>query len=134
MTRIFEPILHSALIYIDDILLFSKDVTAHRTLLSTFQQLVNSYGIMLSEKKSSLAQTDIDFLGMKFKDGKYQPVPHIAEELLKFPDKDLTLSKMLKKDAPTWKQEQTCAVKALKEVALNPPPLKIPKDWTFDPS
>ncbi|XP_057989380.1 uncharacterized protein LOC131172506 [Hevea brasiliensis] len=153
MTRIFEPFLHSALIYIDDILLFSKDVTAHRTLLLTFQQLVDSYGIMLSEKKSSLAQTDIDFLGMKLKDGKYQPGPHIAEELLKFPDKNLIvkqiqqflgiinyirkfiphvathtcqLSKMLKKNAPPWKEEQTHAVKALKEVALNPPPLKIP--------
>ncbi len=30
---------------------------------------------------------------------------------------------MLKKNAPPWKEEQTCAVKA---VALNPPPLKIP--------
>ncbi|XP_058005346.1 uncharacterized protein LOC131181332 [Hevea brasiliensis] len=132
MTRIFEPILHSALIYIDDILLFSKDVTAHKELLSTFQHLVDSYGIMLSEKKSSLAQTDINFLGMKFKNGKCQPGPHIAEELLKFPDKDFSvkqiqqflgiinyirkfiphvathtsqLSKMLRKTAPPWKKE-----------------------------
>ncbi len=91
MTKIFEPILQSALIYIDDILLFSKDVMAHKALLTTFQSIVESYGIMLFEKKSSLAQSDIDFLGMRFKDGRYQPGPHIAEELLKFSDKDLSI-------------------------------------------
>ncbi len=80
MTKIFEPILHSALIYIDDILLFSKDVMTHKALLTTFQSIVESYGIMLSEKKSSLAQFDIDFLRMRFKDGKYQSGPHIAEK------------------------------------------------------
>ncbi|XP_057984608.1 uncharacterized protein LOC131169402 [Hevea brasiliensis] len=91
MKKIFDPILQSVLIYIDDILLFSKDVMAHKALLTTFQSIVESYGIMLSEKKSSLAQSDIDFLGMRFKDGRYQPGPHIAEELLKFSDKDLSI-------------------------------------------
>ncbi len=45
---------------------------------------------MLSEKKSHLAQTNIEFLVMQFEDRKYHPRPHIAQELLKFPDKDLT--------------------------------------------
>ncbi len=66
MVRIFEPILHSALIYIDDILLFSKDSSTHKQLLAQFHSLVQHYGIMSSEKKSYLAQTDIEFLGMKF--------------------------------------------------------------------
>ncbi len=94
MTSIFESIIHSALIYIDDILLFSKDVPTHKKLLSTFQSIVESYGIMLSKKKNSLAQKDIDFLGMHFKKGKYQPGLYIAEELLKFPDKDLTTKQL----------------------------------------
>ena len=33
---------------------------------------------------------------------------------------------MLKKNAPPWGSEQTEAVKNLKEIAENPPPLKIP--------
>ena len=44
---------------------------------------------MLSEKKNSIAKESIDFLGMVIKDGHYQPGPHIATELLKFPDTHL---------------------------------------------
>ena len=44
---------------------------------------------MLSKKKSSIAKESIDFLGMVIKDGHYQPSPHIATELLKFPDTHL---------------------------------------------
>ena len=90
---------------------------------------------------------------MVLKDGHYHPRPHIAAELLKFPDIDLTkkqiqqfvgivnyvrdfipkvavhtsqLSCMLKKTAPPWGPAQTDAVKQLKKIAQSPPPLKIP--------
>ncbi|KAL0444673.1 UNVERIFIED_CONTAM: polyprotein [Sesamum latifolium] len=86
---------------------------------------------MLSDKKSFIGQPNIDFLGMKFVDGKYQPGPHITQELLKFPEENLTvkeiqqflgivnyikdfipqcslytsqLSKLLKKEPPPWGQ------------------------------
>ncbi|KAL5849167.1 hypothetical protein ACOSQ4_007180 [Xanthoceras sorbifolium] len=45
---------------------------------------------MLSEKKSFIAQQDIDFLGMHISHGRYSPGPHIALELLKFPDTNLS--------------------------------------------
>lgn len=45
---------------------------------------------MLSEKKSNIGKESIDFLGMILKDGHYHPGPHIAAELLKFPDIDFT--------------------------------------------
>ena len=45
---------------------------------------------MLSEKKSSIRTESIDFLGMVLKDGHYHSGPHIAVELLKFPDIVLT--------------------------------------------
>ena len=35
---------------------------------------------------------------------------------------------MLKKDAPSWGAEQIEAVRILKEIAKNPPPLKIPRE------
>ena len=82
-----------------------------------------------------------------------QPQPHIAQELLNFPNEFLTvkqiqqflgivnyirdfipgaaqytssLSKLLKKNSSPWSKEQTIAVKELKKVAQNPPALKIP--------
>ena len=65
MTRIYGPILNQALIYIDDILLFSPDVQAHRQLLQKFTSLTEQHGIMLSEKKMQIGLSQIEFLGMK---------------------------------------------------------------------
>jgi len=153
MTRIFEPILTSALIYIDDILLFSPYEKSHKELLERFYQICHQYGLMLSSSKYQIGTTKIEFLRMKFSRGKYSPQPHLVKELPKFFEKNFTikqiqqflgilnyirdfipnishytskLSKMLKKNAPPWGTEQTEAVRALKEVAKNPPPLKIP--------
>ncbi|KAH9680015.1 hypothetical protein KPL71_026374 [Citrus sinensis] len=153
MTKIFSPILQHALVYIDDILLFSSDHESHQKLLLDFFHIVQAHGIMLSEKKSSIGKESIDFLGMVIKDGQYQPGPHIAIELLKFPDTHLNrkqiqqflgivnyvrdfipkvaihtsqLSRMLKKQCPPWGPAQTEAVKQLKVIAQSPPPLRIP--------
>ncbi|KAH9792704.1 hypothetical protein KPL71_004236 [Citrus sinensis] len=153
MTKIFSPILHHALVYIDDILLFSSDHESHQKLLLDFFHIVQAHGIMLSEKKSSVGKESIDFLGMVIKDGQYQPGPHIAIELLKFPDTHLNrkqiqqflgivnyvrdfipkvaihtsqLSRMLKKQCPPWGPAQTEVVKKLKVIAQSPPPLRIP--------
>nr|KYP61753.1 polyprotein [Cajanus cajan] len=144
ITKILEPLLDNAIIYIDDILLFSKDMESHKRLLSQFLERANLYGIMFSEKKIQLAQQEIDFLGMKFSQGSYQPQPHIAEELLNFPEENLSvkkiqqflgiinyirdfipkvarytspLSKLLKKNPPPWGPEQTKAVQEIKKIA-----------------
>ncbi|KAH9763354.1 hypothetical protein KPL70_001139 [Citrus sinensis] len=153
MVKIFSPILHHVLIYIDDILLFSHDHQTHQQLISDFLEIMQTHGIMLSEKKSNIGKEFIDFLGMVLKDDHYHPGPHIAVESLKFPDIDLTkkqiqqflgivnyvrdfipkvavhtsqLSCMLKKSSPPWGPAQTTAVKQLKKIAQSPPPLKIP--------
>lgn len=41
MTRIFEPLFPNVLIYIDDILLFSKDIPSHLQLLQSFFDVVH---------------------------------------------------------------------------------------------
>ncbi|GJV11260.1 putative reverse transcriptase domain, viral movement protein [Tanacetum coccineum] len=83
--------------------------------------------------------TTIQFLGMEISDRKYQPQPHVAQELLKFPDElssqkmiqqflglvnymadflpklshhTALLFPMLKKNPPQWTSSQTKAVKA----------------------
>ena len=105
------------------------------------------------KRKIQLAQSQIDFLGMHFFRGTYQPQPHIAQELLNFFNKNLTvkqiqqflgtvnyirdfipraaqytssLSKLLKKNSSPWSKEQTIAIKELKKIAQNSPALKIP--------
>ena len=120
---------------------------SHQRLLKQFFQITDRHGIMLSEKKIHLAQKEIDFLGM------HLPQPHIAEELINFPDENLTvkqiqqflgilnyirdfiphaakytslLSKLLKKNPPPWGPEQTKAIQELKKIAQTPPALKIP--------
>ncbi|KAK2637101.1 hypothetical protein Ddye_031893 [Dipteronia dyeriana] len=90
ITRIFCPILHSALLYIDDIILFSLDKESHDRLLKQFHQIIDKYGIMLSDKKSSIGVTEIEFLGMKINDGSYVPGPHMVKQLLAFPDSNLS--------------------------------------------
>lgn len=153
MTRIFEPIMDSALVYIDDILLFSPDIDSHHDFLSKFHDLVQGYGIMLSERKMVIGETTIDFLGMHLSQGQYQLQPHIASQLDNFRDENLAfkqiqqffgivnymaefihdlsgyctpLTKQLKKNAPPWNQSCTNAVKQLKSLTKTLPPLKIP--------
>ena len=64
MVKIFSPILHHVLVYIDDILLFSTNHQTHQKLLSDFLDIVQEHGIMLYEKKSSIGNESINFLGM----------------------------------------------------------------------
>ena len=87
MVMLFQPILANALIYVDDILLFSKDVESHERLLIEFYNLVKSQRIMLSEKKMVIGQSSIDFLEVSISYGKYTLQPHIAVSLGEFPDK-----------------------------------------------
>ena len=131
----------------------SQKIFSHKNLLNQFFEIANQHGIMLSEKKIQLAQSQNDLLGMHFFRGTCQPQPQIAQELLNFLDEFLTvkqiqqflgivnyirdfipraaqytssLSKLLKKNSSPWSKEQTIAVKELKKVAQNPPALKIP--------
>ncbi|KAH9686217.1 hypothetical protein KPL70_014291 [Citrus sinensis] len=127
----------------------------HRQLLTQFYDIVQNHGIMLSAKKSTIATENIEFLGMIIKDGHYQPGKHIAQELLHFPDQQLSkkqvqqflgiinyirdfiphvdhytrhLSALLKKKPPEWNVDHTNTVTTLKKIAQNSPPLKLITD------
>ena len=103
---------------------------------------------MLSEKKCTVITTSIEFLGMKITDGTYQPGAHLAEELKRFPEANLSvkeiqqflgivnylrdfipncsaytsqLSKLLRKNPSPWR-----AVRWLKQACKALPPLRIP--------
>ena len=87
MVALFQPLLTNALIYTNDILLFSKDAESHERLLTKFYNLVKSQGIMLSENKMVIGQTSIEFLGVNISNGKYTLQLHITATLGKFPNK-----------------------------------------------
>ena len=153
MVTLFQCLLTNALIYVDDILLFSKDEESHEKLLIEFYNLVKSQGIMLSEKKMVIGQSSIDFLGVNISDGKYTLQPHIAVSLGEFPDK-LTnakqiqqflgivnymsdfipkvskyrncLAQLLKKSPLEWNFVHTEAIQQLKKLAEKLPLLQIP--------
>ncbi|KAH9801849.1 hypothetical protein KPL71_001179 [Citrus sinensis] len=135
--------------------LWKRSHDEHRQLLTQFYDIVQSHGIMLSAKKCTIATDNIEFLGMIIKDGHYEPGKHIAQELLHFPDQQLSrkqvqqflgiinyirdfiphvdrythhLSALLKKKPPEWNADHTNAVTTLKQIAQNPPPLKLITD------
>lgn len=62
----------------------------HKDLLLKFAELAKQHGIMLSGPKSQVGQAQIEFLEMKLHNGFFQPGPHLAEDLLNFPDENLT--------------------------------------------
>lgn len=94
MIQIFQPLLANALIYIDDILLYSPIEASHAQLLTEFHSIIQQYGVILSKKKMVIAQTSVDFLRRTIFDGKYQLQPYISQEILKFPN-ELTLVKQV---------------------------------------
>ncbi|KAL5570523.1 hypothetical protein UlMin_027098 [Ulmus minor] len=152
MTTIYDPILSQALVYIDGILLFSPDTETYKILLAQFAEITQQYGGMLSEKKMLVGQSKIELLGIKLFNGQYEAQSHIAQELLRFPDENLKkvqiqqflgivnylkdfvpniskltspLSRLLKKNSLAWIEEQTVAVKKLKQIMQTLPPLQI---------
>ncbi|KAL7219952.1 hypothetical protein ACSBR2_012918 [Camellia fascicularis] len=64
--------LSSALMYIDNILLFSLDLVFHTALLHQFHSIVLQYGIMLFKKTMKIDKSEIDFLGMKISNGQFE--------------------------------------------------------------
>lgn len=77
------------LVYIDDLLVFSKDVHEHEKHLEVFYNFVYNRGLVLSASpdKFVIAQTKIDYLGLQISQGKFQLQPHILQCSSKFLDK-----------------------------------------------
>ncbi|KAH9671162.1 hypothetical protein KPL70_017249 [Citrus sinensis] len=130
MTQIFQPLLHHTLVYIDDLLLFSGTPEEHQVLLQQFHDIIAHYGIMLSDKKSTIAIDTVEYLGMQIKNGFYQPgnINYIRDFLPHVDQQTSILSALLKKNPISWDSRHTTAVQRLKQIAQNPPQLKIMTD------
>jgi hypothetical protein len=84
------------LVYIDDILVFSKNKQDHIGHLQVvFAELIN-HGIIISKKKMELFKPHIKFLGAEIGEGKIKLQDHISKKILDFEEKILNTEELQK--------------------------------------
>jgi len=86
MNDIFNPYLDFIIVYIDDILVFSKTFETHIKHLDIFKKIVIQNGLVIFKPKMSLFQTKVRFLGHNICQGKITPIQRSIDFALKFPD------------------------------------------------
>ena len=72
------------MVYIDDILVFSKTIEQHKDDVLAVTQRCIDHGIILGKNKCIYAERDIKFLGLEINAGQIILQKHILE---KFPEK-----------------------------------------------
>ena len=156
MDKIFREMNDFILVYIDDILIFSDNLTDHSKHLDIFIQTIRKHGILLSEKKSEIFKHKIEYLGYIIDSEGIQLQEHISTKIKNFKEilenkkevqqflgivnyasdyiKDLPklrkpLQDLIKKNKTfEWKEDHTNAIRALKTKVENLPKLRLPKD------
>ncbi|KAL6189333.1 hypothetical protein ACLB2K_040722 [Fragaria x ananassa] len=86
MDNIFKPYSDFCIVYIDDILVFSKTMNEHLKHLEQVCKLIVQKGIILGQKKIHLIKGEIDFLGIHVKDGEIRLQDHIVKKISQFQD------------------------------------------------
>jgi hypothetical protein len=82
------------LVYIDDLLIFSKMYKEHIAHLDMFFRKVEQNDLILSNKKIEICKEKNNFLGHEIGEGKIYLQDHIAKKILQFPD-DMNDKKVL---------------------------------------
>ncbi|KAL0434891.1 UNVERIFIED_CONTAM: Enzymatic polyprotein [Sesamum radiatum] len=158
MDNLFKDYFEFMFVYIDDILIASKNMKDHIKHLEIFSDACHKEGLVLSEKKATIAVNKIEFLGILIDETGIELQEHIVEKIRNFPDilkdkkhlqsflgvvnfagifiKDLAKYRkdfrpLLKEtESSKWKWEEihTQRVRELKQVCSNLPKLAIPQD------
>ena len=89
MNEIFNPFSSHAIVYIDDMLIFSKSLDQHWKHLQAFLQIVKLNGLVVSAPKIKLFQTRVRFLGFDIHHGVINPIDRGIQFADKFPDQIL---------------------------------------------
>lgn len=84
MNDIFNSFTHFTILYIDDILIYSKSIDEYWKHLNSFLDIVRQNGIVVSTKKIKLFQTKIRFHGYDIFLNKIWPISHSIEFADKF--------------------------------------------------
>jgi hypothetical protein len=86
MNDIFTPFTNFSIVYIDDVLIFSKSIEQHLKHLHTFVQIIKNNGLVVSPNKISLFQNNIRFLGHNIVQNTITPINTSLQFADKFPD------------------------------------------------
>ncbi|CAN4123322.1 unnamed protein product [Withania somnifera] len=86
MNDIFNPYMDFIIVYIDDILVYSKTLESHIKHLDIFKKIVIQNGLVISKPKMNTFQTNVRFLGHNICQGKIIPIQRSIEFASKFPD------------------------------------------------
>ena len=152
MNNILMPYSGFAIVYLDDVLIFSDSVEQHLKHLKIFKELIKRNGLVISAKKMILAVTKVRFLGHEIWKGTITPIARSIEFAKKFPNeiKNKTqlqrflgslnyvadfipeirivakpLFNRLRKNPKPWEKEHTEAVKKIKTFVKTLPCLRI---------
>ncbi|KAK4382539.1 putative enzymatic polyprotein [Sesamum angolense] len=155
---LFKDYFEFMFVYIDDILIASKNMKEHIKHLEIFSDACYKEGLVLSERKATIAVNKIEFLGILIDEAGIELQEHIVEKIRNFPDilkdkkqlqsflgvvnfadifiKDLAKYRknfrpLLKETESTkwkWEEIHTQRVRELKQVCNNLPKLAIPQD------
>ena len=158
MNDIFTPYTKFILVYIDDVLVFSKTIDQHFKHLDHFFKIIKRNGLALSASKMLLFQTKIRFLGHDIFQGTIKPIQRSLVFAEKFPDeiKDKNqlqrflgclnyvsdffphlkqlcapLYNRLRKKPKPWSYEHTNIVRQIKERIKSLPCLYLPNPTAF---
>ena len=84
MDNIFKDLNHYCLVYIDDILVFSKTIEQHKDdVLAVTQRCIN-HGIIFVKNKCIYVEQEIEFLGLEIKVRQIILQKYISEKIKKF--------------------------------------------------
>ncbi|MCO5562364.1 hypothetical protein L7F22_015990 [Adiantum nelumboides] len=84
--RIFADYREYVLLYIDDILIYSKDVKSHVQHLQAFINKLQHTGLVLSLKKMEICRAKVSVLGIKNFAGNIQMQDHVLKKINQYPD------------------------------------------------
>ena len=86
MNEIFNQYSHFSIVYIDDVLIYSKSIDEHWKHLNMFARIIKSNGLVVSATKIKLFQTKIRFLGYNIHQSTIQPIDRVIQIADKFLD------------------------------------------------
>ncbi|KAL2226516.1 UNVERIFIED_CONTAM: Enzymatic polyprotein [Sesamum indicum] len=148
MDNLFKDYFEFMCVYIDDILIASKNMNEHIRHLEIFSDACYREGLVLSEKKATIAVNRIEFLGILIDETGIELQDHIVEKIRNFSrctQRQEAIAKLLgrsckiQKVFPTilketesskwkWEEIHTKRVRELKQVCSNLLKLAIPQD------
>ncbi|KAK4407412.1 putative enzymatic polyprotein [Sesamum angolense] len=123
MDNLFKDYFEFMFVYIDDILIASKNMKDHIKHLEIFSDACHKEGLVLSEKKANIAVNKIEFLGILIDEAGI-----FIKDLAKYRKDFRPLLKETESAKWKWEEIHTQRVRELKQVCNNLPKLAIPQD------